>query len=202
MSTPAQEKRGIIKSFSFTKIYDPPAGGKRLYCHECLMENGDSGTVYCIEQDPPQHKPGVEVIYNHIPQGQRSSIKILRKYMDEQTQAAQTANSNKAKSYNRSTDFIGMSFAYAKDIIVAKIMSESSKSTPVIPVKASKKPAAANPKESESGTTEEQDPTIGRDPVEQLFPLADEIFKQMMFMKEKLEKQDAEEKIDVENLTS
>lgn len=187
------EKRGKIKSFIFSKTYTPAVGGVK-YCHECTMENGDTGTVYCITQDPPQYKPGVEIIYNHVQQGQRNAIKIVRIHMDEAQQAVANAAYNKTKSANRTNDFIGLAFSYAKDIVVAKINAEASKI--VIPAPKTTKKAA--PQE-----TEEIDPVdLPRDPVEQLYTIAKDVFDTMCKMKEALDKKENEGEFNPDQLMS
>lgn len=110
------EKTGKVKAFTFVKEWLNPQQ-QTLYVHNIEFENGDKGSCWCKTNMPTQYAPGAELGYE-MPAPDR--IKINRVITH---QPAQNPNPNYYPKMNesRKVDSIGLAFAHAKDIVVAKI---------------------------------------------------------------------------------
>jgi hypothetical protein len=109
------EKVGKVKSFVFTKEWVNPQN-QTLYVHAIEFENGDKGSCWCKTQNPSAYAPGAELGYES-PGNDR--IKINRVIVQQPTAQAQPYSNKMTES--RKVDSIGLAFAHAKDIVVAKI---------------------------------------------------------------------------------
>lgn len=109
------EKVGKVKSFVFTKEWVNPQQ-QTLYVHTIEFENGDKGSCWCKTQNPSAYAPGAELGYES-PGNDR--IKINRVIVQQPTAPAQPYSNKMTES--RKVDSIGLAFAHAKDIVVAKI---------------------------------------------------------------------------------
>ncbi len=109
------EKTGKVKSFTFTKEWVNPQN-QTLYVHNIEFENGDKGSCWCKTQNPIQYAPGAELGYES-PGNDR--IKINRVIVQQPTQNPNSYPNKMTES--RKADNIGLAFAHAKDIVVAKI---------------------------------------------------------------------------------
>lgn len=108
------EKVGKVKSFVFTKEWVNPQQ-QTLYVHTIEFENGDKGSCWCKTKEPTAYAAGAELGYE-IPGSDK--IKINRVIVQQTTQ---TPNQYTKMSDSRKVDSIGLAFAHAKDIVVAKI---------------------------------------------------------------------------------
>ncbi len=113
------EKVGKVKSFVFTKEWVNPQQ-QTLYVHAIEFENGDKGSCWCKTQNPSAYAPGAELGYES-PGNDR--IKINRVIVQQPTAPAQTYSNKMTES--RKVDSIGLAFAHAKDIVVAKINQQT-----------------------------------------------------------------------------
>lgn len=114
------EKTGKVKAFTFVKEWLNPQQ-QTLYVHNIEFENGDKGSCWCKTQNPVQYSSGAELAYE-MPGNDK--IKINRVIVQQSTQSP---NSNYYPKMNesRKVDSIGLAFAHAKDIVVAKINQQT-----------------------------------------------------------------------------
>lgn len=110
------EKTGKVKSFAFTKEWVNPQQ-QTLYVHSIEFENGDKGSCWCKTQMPIQYSPGAELGYE-MPGNDR--IKINRVIVQQPTHTSNPYQYPKMTE-SRKADNVGLAFAHAKDIVVAKI---------------------------------------------------------------------------------
>ncbi len=115
------EKVGKVKSFVFTKEWVNPQQ-QTLYVHAIEFENGDKGSCWCKTQNPPQYAPGAELGYES-PGNDR--IKINRVIVQQATQSPNSNQYPTKMTETRKVDSIGLAFAHAKDIVVAKINQQT-----------------------------------------------------------------------------
>lgn len=113
------EKTGKVKSFTFTKEWVNPQQ-QTLYVHTIEFENGDKGSCWCKTQNPAAYAPGAELGYES-PGNDR--IKINRVIVQQPTQNPNPYPNKMTES--RKADNIGLAFAHAKDIVVAKINQQT-----------------------------------------------------------------------------
>lgn len=110
------EKTSKVKSFTFTKEWVNPQH-QTLYVHAIEFENGDKGSCWCKTNMPAAYAPGAELGYE-MPGNDR--IKINRVIVQQPTQNPNSYQYPKMTE-SKKADSIGLAFAHAKDIVVAKI---------------------------------------------------------------------------------
>jgi hypothetical protein len=109
-------KTSKITVCTFNNVWNPPTGGT-LYLHSISFENGDNGKIYATSQMPPNLIAGQMLTYTI---SEKLQVKVV-----EQPTPQNNNNSNtpitKPFTSPKQTDIIGLSFSYAKDIMVAQI---------------------------------------------------------------------------------
>lgn len=162
------EKVGKVKSFVFTKEWVNPQQ-QTLYVHAIEFENGDKGSCWCKTQNPPQYAPGAELGYES-PGNDR--IKINRVIVQQATQSPNSNQYPTKMTETRKVDSIGLAFAHAKDLIVAKIDLQkfAAQNNKTVKVVAAKKPGQAKP---------EAEDILLMDPVSDLCSAAEVIYNKM-----------------------
>jgi hypothetical protein len=162
------EKTGKVKSFAFVKEWVNPQM-QTLYVHAIEFENGDKGSCWCKTNMPPQYAPGAELGYE-LPGNDR--VKINRVIVQQPTQPLNTNFYPNKMSESRKVDSIGLAFAHAKDIVVAKInqQTEMMKASNV-----NKTEASASAKKS----TKAPDELFIYDPVQDICSAAEIIYNKM-----------------------
>lgn len=160
------EKTGKVKSFTFTKEWVNPQN-QTLYVHNIEFENGDKGSCWCKTQNPIQYAPGAELGYES-PGNDR--IKINRVIVQQPTQNPNSYPNKMTES--RKADNIGLAFAHAKDLIVAKIDLQkfAAQNNKTVKVVGAKKPGQAKP---------EMEDILLMDPVSDLCNAAEIIYNKM-----------------------
>ena len=114
------EKQGKVKTLTFTKEWNPGNGQPILHVHAIEFENGDKGSIWCKTNMPAPYAPGATLGYEVTG---TDKIKISRVV---NTQPAPNNNSYPSRmTENRKSDIIGLAFAHAKDIVVAKINQQT-----------------------------------------------------------------------------
>lgn len=159
------EKVGKVKSFVFTKEWVNPQQ-QTLYVHTIEFENGDKGSCWCKTKEPTAYAAGAELGYE-IPGSDK--IKINRVIVQQTTQ---TPNQYTKMSDSRKVDSIGLAFAHAKDLIVAKIDLQkfAAQNNKTVKVVGAKKPGQAKP---------ESEDILLMDPVSDLCNAAEIIYNKM-----------------------
>lgn len=107
-------KKGTIKNCVYTGDWKAP-NGTTLYYHEITLDNGDIGSVAKKTMNPPDIAIGKEIEYTQ----EGKKIKLAQA---ESSGGGNGGGGNKfnKKSYKaKPTDFLGYSYAYAKDMVVA-----------------------------------------------------------------------------------
>lgn len=160
------EKVGKVKSFVFTKEWVNPQQ-QTLYVHTIEFENGDKGSCWCKTQNPSAYAPGAELGYES-PGNDR--IKINRVIVQQPTAPAQPYSNKMTES--RKVDSIGLAFAHAKDIVVAKINQQTEM---MKAANLSKLEAPASAKK----TTKATDELFIYDPVQDICSAAEIIYNKM-----------------------
>lgn len=160
------EKVGKVKSFVFTKEWVNPQQ-QTLYVHTIEFENGDKGSCWCKTQNPSAYAPGAELGYES-PGNDR--IKINRVIVQQPTAPAQPYSNKMTES--RKVDSIGLAFAHAKDLIVAKIDLQkfAAQNNKTVKVVGAKKPGQTKP---------ESEDILLMDPVSDLCNAAEIIYNKM-----------------------
>lgn len=160
------EKVGKVKSFVFTKEWVNPQQ-QTLYVHAIEFENGDKGSCWCKTQNPAAYAPGAELGYES-PGNDR--IKINRVIVQQPTQNPNPYPNKMTES--RKADNIGLAFAHAKDIVVAKINQQTEM---MKAANLSKLEAPASAKKSTKATDE----LFIYDPVQDICSAAEIIYNKM-----------------------
>lgn len=173
------EKTGKVKSFVFTKEWNPPQGAT-LYVHSIEFENGDKGSCWCKTNMPPQYAPGAELAYESAG---NDRIKINRVIVQQTTQNPNPYPNKMSES--RKVDSIGLAFAHAKDLIVAKIDLQkfAAQNNKTVKVVGAKKLGQAKP---------EMEDILLMDPVSDLCNAAEIIYNKMKELRQaELQENDA-----------
>jgi hypothetical protein len=115
----AKEKVSRIANCEFTNEWQNPAGGM-VYYHEVTMENGDKGSVGSMDKNPL--KLAINTVVTYTIEGEK--IKIVKSGGDKPKQDFKSSNQGNGnankKSYDKTpADFLGFTWGYAKDLIIA-----------------------------------------------------------------------------------
>lgn len=173
------ERTGKVKSFTFVKEWVNPQN-QTLYVHAIEFENGDKGSCWCKTQNPSAYAPGAELGYES-PGNDR--IKINRVIVQQPTQNTNSYPNKMTES--RKVDSIGLAFAHAKDLIVAKIDLQkfAAQNNKTVKVVGAKKPGQAKP---------EMEDILLMDPVSDLCNAAEIIYNKMKELRQaELQENDA-----------
>lgn len=106
-----ETKTSKITACTFNNSWNPPTGGV-LYLHSLSFENGDMGKIYAKTQMPSELAVGKIVTYNI---NEKLQIKIVESPNNNSSAAGKPFVSPKQ------ADIIGLSFSYAKDLMVASM---------------------------------------------------------------------------------
>ena len=106
-----ETKTSKITACTFNNSWNPPTGGV-LYLHSLSFENGDMGKIYAKTQMPSELAVGKILTYNI---NEKLQIKIVESPNNNSSAAGKPFVSPKQ------ADIIGLSFSYAKDLMVASI---------------------------------------------------------------------------------
>lgn len=107
-------KTSKITACTFNNVWNPPTGGT-LYLHSLSFENGDMGKIYATSQMPPNLAVGQTLTYTI---NEKLQVKIAEPPISKENN---NTASNKPFISPKQTDIIGLSFSYAKDLMVAQI---------------------------------------------------------------------------------
>lgn len=173
------EKTGKVKSFVFVKEWVNPQS-QTLYVHSIEFENGDKGSCWCKTQNPQAYAPGAELGYE-MPGNDR--IKINRVIVQQPTPNLNPYPNKMSET--RKVDSIGLAFAHAKDLIVAKIDLQkfAAQNNKTVKVVSAKKPGQTKP---------ETEDILLMDPVSDLCNAAEIIYNKMKELRQaELQENDA-----------
>jgi len=109
-------KSSKIAQCLFKSEWRNPSGGI-VYYHDLVLENGDRGSVGKKDKMPAEIQPGRTITYTI----EGTKMKIERENQQPQ-QSASAAPAAKASGYVKTvkhTDYLGYSYGYAKDLIIA-----------------------------------------------------------------------------------
>ena len=113
-------KKSIIAKCVYTSPWQAP-NGSTIHYHELTMQNGDIGNVGKKVVNPPDIAVGVEIEYTI----DGKKINIVKQNNAEQVQGNNPQYKKKSSYAAKPTDFLGYSYAYAKDLVVAGKVSEA-----------------------------------------------------------------------------
>jgi len=106
-------KTSKITACTFNNVWSPPSGGQ-LYIHSLSFENGDMGKIYAKTQNDPEIAVGKTITYT-------INEKLQIKIVDAVAPAPTTDAGKKPFVSPKQADIIGLSFSYAKDLMVASM---------------------------------------------------------------------------------
>lgn len=115
-----------IETCAFTNVYNAP-NGNTIYYHSLTLSNGDKVSCGTLEKEPEKLKAGTIISFT---MGNNGKIQLVN--ADSQPAYQQNAPATKSTSTKSSgaktqfapkkvshTDFLGYSYSYAKDLVVA-----------------------------------------------------------------------------------
>lgn len=105
-----ETKTSKITACTFNNAWNPPTGGV-LYLHSLSFENGDMGKIYAKTQMPPELAVGKTLTYTI---NEKLQVKIVE-------QPSNNSVAGKPFVSPKQADIIGLSFSYAKDLMVASM---------------------------------------------------------------------------------
>ena len=118
-------KTGTILRANLTGEWINPAG-KTVYYHELTIDNGDVGSIGVMERYPNKISTGTIIQYTidakkkiKIVNEQNNPLNMSSNPYNKPTQATQGPKKTYNNSAKSSVDFLGYSWSYAKDLIVA-----------------------------------------------------------------------------------
>lgn len=106
-------KKSIIKKSTFSNEWQNPSGGTTFY-YDLELENGEKGSTGVTTKDSPKVAVGTEISYT------LNGLKL--KIVNVESQASAPASNAGKPKQNRPAaqdQFLGYSWSYAKDLLIA-----------------------------------------------------------------------------------
>ncbi len=120
----SKAKTSKIVKCKFSDTWENPKG-ETVYYHELTMENGDVYNCGTMEKYADKISEGTEITYTvsgnrlKLVQNQGSKAGGSEKKSTPKSQSGAKSNSGGYQRKPKQTDFLGYSYAYAKDMVVA-----------------------------------------------------------------------------------
>jgi len=112
------EKTGTIVDSLFVNEWKKPDASKLYYIFDVTLDNGDKGSVFAISKKSPNVKMGNSI--NYTLEGRKMKVISVNNGGEpvERTSRQSSSRSKYGRVLNQ-TEFLGYSFSYAKDLIIA-----------------------------------------------------------------------------------
>jgi hypothetical protein len=117
-------KTSKVVTVTFNQTWNPPGGGAVHY-HSITFENGDTGTIGRNSQNPSDMIKDSVIEYTVKEPGKLKFVKSISSPSSGMDTQKISQYTSKKPSYSKSKeDFLGFSYGYAKDMVIAGKTSE------------------------------------------------------------------------------
>lgn len=107
-----KEKTSKVVQSTFSNEWTNPSGGTTYY-YDIVLQNGDSGSIGVTDVNSEKVKVGTELTYTII------NGKIKAQTMSNTPTQNFSSNKNYGKGKNSQEQYLGFTWGYAKDLIIA-----------------------------------------------------------------------------------